>query len=97
LGPNGAGKTTTVRILTTLIRPTAGKVFINGLEVTRHSVQVKKEIGVVSQHFNLDQELTAWENLELHGRLYKISSKERRIRIQETLILWSCKIVLICL
>jgi len=85
LGPNGAGKTTTVRILTTLSRPTAGKVFINGFEVTRQAMQVKKEIGVVPQHFNLDLELSAWENLELHGRLHKIPSKVRSKRIEELL------------
>jgi len=85
LGPNGAGKTTTVRILTTLARPTAGEVLINGWEVTRQAVQVKREIGVVPQHINLDQELSAWENLELHGRLHRLPSPERRSRIQELL------------
>ncbi|NPV28068.1 MAG: ATP-binding cassette domain-containing protein [Firmicutes bacterium] len=85
LGPNGAGKTTTVRLLTTLARPTAGEVFINGWEVTRNASQVKKEIGVVPQHINLDQELTARENLELHGRLYRMPARERRARIQELL------------
>ena len=70
LGPNGAGKTTTVRILTTLSRPTAGKAFINRREVTRHSVQVKKEFGLVPQQLNVDMELTAWENMELHGMLH---------------------------
>ncbi|MDH7576533.1 MAG: ATP-binding cassette domain-containing protein [Bacillota bacterium] len=85
LGPNGAGKTTTVRILTTLARPTAGEVFINGWEVTRQASHVKKEIGVVPQHINLDQELSAWENLELHGRLYRIPRGERRARTQELL------------
>ncbi|MGB9792340.1 MAG: ABC transporter ATP-binding protein [Thermacetogeniaceae bacterium] len=85
LGPNGAGKTTTVRILTTLARPTAGEVYINGWKVSRRSVQVKKEIGVVPQHINLDQELSAWENLELHARLHRIPARERRARIQELL------------
>lgn len=85
LGPNGAGKTTTVRILTTLARPTAGKVFINGREVGRHSVQVKKEFGVVPQQLTLDVELTARENMELHGMLHKIPDRERRARIKELL------------
>lgn len=85
LGPNGAGKTTTVRILTTLARPTAGEVYINGWKVSRQSVQVKKEIGVVPQHINLDQELSAWENLELHARLHRIPARERSARIQELL------------
>ncbi len=85
LGPNGAGKTTTVRILTTLARPTAGKIFINGREVTRHSVQVKKEFGVVPQQLNVDVELTAWENMELHGMLHGLSGRERHARIGELL------------
>ncbi|NPV89763.1 MAG: ATP-binding cassette domain-containing protein [Firmicutes bacterium] len=85
LGPNGAGKTTTIRILTTLARPTAGKVFISGWEVNRHSVRVKKEFGVVPQQLTLDVELTAWENLTLHGMLHKIPNRERNARIKELL------------
>lgn len=83
LGPNGAGKTTTMRILTTLARPTTGKVFINGQEVTRRSVQVKKEFGFVPQQLNVDVELTAWENMELHGILHGIPGRERHDRIRE--------------
>ncbi len=85
LGPNGAGKTTTVRMLTMLVRPSGGKAFINGHEVTRDLSRVKKEIGVVPQHMNLDLELTAWENLDLHGRLHKMSGPDRRQRIRELL------------
>lgn len=85
LGPNGAGKTTTVRILTTLSRPTSGRVFINGREVNRHSVQVKKEFGVVPQQLTLDVELTAWENMVLHGMLHKIPARERHARIKKLL------------
>ncbi|WP_027718434.1 daunorubicin resistance protein DrrA family ABC transporter ATP-binding protein [Desulfovirgula thermocuniculi] len=85
LGPNGAGKTTTIRMLTMLTKPTSGTALINGYDVTRELDKVKKEIGVVPQHMNLDQELTAWENLELHGRLYKIPATERRKRIEELL------------
>lgn len=85
LGPNGAGKTTTIRMLTMLTRPTGGSAFINSFEITRELDKVKKEIGVVPQHMNLDQELTAWENLELHGRLHKIPRAKRRQRIQELL------------
>jgi ABC-2 type transport system ATP-binding protein len=85
LGPNGAGKTTTVRILTTLARPTTGKIFINGLEVTRRSVQAKREFGVVPQQLNVDVELTAWENMELHGMLHGLPRGERQARIGELL------------
>lgn len=85
LGPNGAGKTTTVRMLTMLTRPTAGEAWIAGYEVQRDLARVRHAIGVVPQHMNLDQELTARENLELHGRLYKIPRAERRRRIEELL------------
>ena len=85
LGPNGAGKTTTIRMLTMLTRPTAGEAYIAGYEVRRDLARVRGEIGVVPQHINLDQELTARENLELHGRLYKMPPAERRRRIEELL------------
>lgn len=85
LGPNGAGKTTTIRMLTMLTRPSGGSALINGYEVTRDLSKVKKEIGVVPQHMNLDLELTARENLELHGRLHKITQTQRQQRIQELL------------
>lgn len=83
LGPNGAGKTTTVRMLTTLTRPTSGQALINGYGVTES--RVKREIGVVPQHMNLDLELTAWENLELHGRLHRMPRGQLRKRIGEML------------
>jgi ABC-2 type transport system ATP-binding protein len=83
LGPNGAGKTTTVRMLTRLTIPTGGKALINGQDVT--SNKVKKEIGVVPQHMNLDLELTAWENLELHGRLHRMPQDKLKARINELL------------
>ncbi len=85
LGPNGAGKTTTVRMLTMLVRPTAGEAYIAGCEVQRDLARVRQTIGVVPQHMNLDQELTARENLELHGRLYKMPAAERRKRVDELL------------
>lgn len=85
LGPNGAGKTTTIRMLTMLTQATAGKVIINGLEVSRGEQRIKAVIGVVPQHFNLDIELTAWENLELHGRLHHMPNHVRKQRIAELL------------
>lgn len=87
LGPNGAGKTTTFRLLTTLARPTAGKVFISGQQVSRHSVGVKRKFGFVPQQLTLDGELTARENLVLHGMLHRIPGRDMNSRIRELLAL----------
>lgn len=85
LGPNGAGKTTTIRILTMLTRATAGTVTINGWQLPQDEQKIKAVIGVVPQHFNLDSDLTARENLELHGRLHHMPEGERDARIAELL------------
>ena len=85
LGPNGAGKTTTIRALTMLTRPTAGRIIIDSCDVSGGGQCVKAVIGVVPQHFNLDIELTAWENLELHGRLHHMPEDIRQQRIAQLL------------
>lgn len=85
LGPNGAGKTTTIRVLTMLTRPTAGRIVIDGCETSNGEQKIKAMIGVVPQHFNLDIDLTAWENLELHGRLHHMPADIRTQRITELL------------
>ncbi|SDE10979.1 ABC transporter ATP-binding protein [Sporomusa acidovorans] len=85
LGPNGAGKTTTIRMLTMLTRPTAGTLNINGWQLPQDEQKIKQIIGIVPQHFNLDTDLTAQENLELHGRLQHIPEKKRQQRIGELL------------
>ena len=85
LGPNGAGKTTTIRTLTMLTRPTAGSITINGWQLPQDELAVKSVIGVVPQHLNLDIDLTAKENLDLHGRLHHISRAVREQRISELL------------
>jgi len=85
LGPNGAGKTTTIRILTMLTQATTGKVSIDSCEVSMGNQCIKAVIGVVPQHFNLDIELTAWENLDLHGRLHHMPREVRKQRIAELL------------
>ena len=85
LGPNGAGKTTTIRMLTMLTCPTSGKISVNGCDLSCQNHQVRQIIGIVPQHFNLDADLTVWENLELHGRLHHIPRAQRRARIDELL------------
>src|SRR5918912_252462 len=88
LGPNGAGKTTTIRMLTTLLRPTSGVIELDGLDPVAQRDEVRKRFGVVFQDPSLDQELTAWENLEIHGVLYAVPRRERRERAEELLKLF---------
>jgi len=78
LGPNGAGKTTTVGVLTTRVIPTGGKASVGGIDVVEHPTLVKQLIGVVSQQNTLDRQLTSWENLYWHGRLFGMGAKESR-------------------
>ncbi|HSE25599.1 MAG TPA: ATP-binding cassette domain-containing protein [Pyrinomonadaceae bacterium] len=80
LGPNGAGKTTTIKMLTTLLQPTSGVVELDGLDPTVARDEVRKRFGVVFQDPSLDQDLTAWENMEIHGVLYGVARKERHER-----------------
>ena len=88
LGPNGAGKTTTIKMLTTLLRPTSGRLELDGLDPTVKRDEVRKRFGVVFQDPSLDQELTAWENMEIHGVLYGVPRKVRRERAEELLKLF---------
>jgi ABC-2 type transport system ATP-binding protein len=85
LGPNGAGKTTTMKILCTLLKPTSGDAFVEGYSVRKDAKKVREKLGVVFQESTLDVELTVFENLDLHGRLYGMSRDERRSRIDELL------------
>jgi ABC-2 type transport system ATP-binding protein len=78
LGPNGAGKTTTAGMLTTRVVPTAGSAFVAGIDVVRHPAVAKQILGIVSQQNTLDRQLTVWENLYFHGRLFGIPAKESR-------------------
>jgi ABC-2 type transport system ATP-binding protein len=78
LGPNGAGKTTTAGILTTRVVPSSGRAFIAGVDVQRHPALAKQISGMVSQQNTLDRQLTVWENLYFHGRLFGIGAKESR-------------------
>ena len=85
LGPNGAGKTTTAGMLTTRVVPTAGEATVAGIDVVRHPALAKQCIGVVSQTNSLDRQLSVWENLYLHGRLFGISKSESRAIADELL------------
>jgi ABC-2 type transport system ATP-binding protein len=85
LGPNGAGKTTTAGILTTRVVPTSGSAYISGIDVKKHPALVKQLSGIVSQQNTLDRQLTVWENLYFHGRLFGINAKDSRRRSDELL------------
>jgi ABC-2 type transport system ATP-binding protein len=85
LGPNGAGKTTTIKTLTTLLRPTKGRIAINGFSPLDNQNKVRQSFGIVFQDQSIDDELTAWENMEFHGVLYKIPGDTRHRRTQELL------------
>ena len=88
LGPNGAGKTTTIKMLTTLLKPSGGRIEIDGLDPARQSNEARKRFGIVFQDPSLDQELTAYENMELHGVLYHVPRKVRHERIEMLLNLF---------
>jgi ABC-2 type transport system ATP-binding protein len=85
LGPNGAGKTTTIKMLTTLLTPTGGKILLNGHDPVKNQSAVRRSFGIVFQDPSLDDELTALENLEFHGVLYKVPVLLRKKRIEELL------------
>lgn len=85
LGPNGAGKTTTLSMLSTMLKPTSGSATINGIDIEQDEDGVRKSIGIVFQDQSLDEELTAWENMDFHGRLYRIPADIRKQRITELL------------
>jgi ABC-2 type transport system ATP-binding protein len=85
LGPNGAGKTTTINVLTTLLPIQEGKVFISGFDVEKQPDDVRRSIGIVFQNPTLDWNLTVWESLEFHARIYSIPKMIRRTRIDELL------------
>jgi len=85
LGPNGAGKTTTVRMISTITPKTSGDIVIDGESIDRNLTSIKAKIGVVPQQNNLENEMSAWENLEVHGILYHIGKEKRRQKIAELL------------
>jgi ABC-2 type transport system ATP-binding protein len=85
LGPNGAGKTTTIKMLTTMLLPSAGKAQVAGFDVVENPVQVRRVIGYVSQMLSADGALTGYENLLLFARIYGIPQRERKARIHDAL------------
>jgi len=85
LGPNGAGKTTTAGMLTTRVIPTSGSAHVAGIDVVAHPARAKQFIGVVSQTNTLDRQLTVWQNLYFHGRLFGIGAAESRATANELL------------
>jgi ABC-2 type transport system ATP-binding protein len=91
LGPNGAGKSTTIKMLTTLLKPTAGTIRVNGYDPVTEPDAVRHSFGIVFQDPSLDEDLTAWENLEFHGILYGVPTDVRRERIGELLELVELK------
>jgi len=80
LGPNGAGKTTTLSMICTLLRPTSGKILLDNIDVQKDETAARQRIGLVFQETTLDKELTGWENLEFHARLYKVKERDKRVK-----------------
>tara|TARA_B110000238_G_scaffold33696_1_gene34675 strand:+ start:34 stop:1029 length:996 start_codon:yes stop_codon:yes gene_type:complete len=98
LGPNGAGKTTLMHILSTLLRPDAGRAFVAGVDVISKPLQARQRLGIVFQEPSLDDRLSVHENLDLHGLIFGVPRTLRRQRIEELLALveltdWTDKIV----
>ncbi|MGH7617653.1 MAG: ATP-binding cassette domain-containing protein [Gemmatimonadaceae bacterium] len=85
LGPNGAGKSTTIKMLTTLLPPTSGAAVVAGFDVATQASQVRRHIGYVPQLLSADGQLTGYDNLLLSARLYDVTSRERRERIDDAL------------
>ncbi|MEV5312966.1 ATP-binding cassette domain-containing protein [Streptomyces sp. NPDC052610] len=85
LGPNGAGKTTLVRVLSTLLRPDAGRIEVAGHDVVTQAREVRLRIGLLGQHAAVDEELDGRQNLEMFGRLHHLGARRARVRADELL------------
>lgn len=85
LGPNGAGKTTLIKTMIGLLEATEGEILYQGVPMSRKNVEVKKQLGVVSQHVNLDKELTVRENMYFAGKLYQMKKKDIELQIDNLL------------
>ncbi len=94
LGPNGAGKSTTIKMLTTLLKPTSGEILVNGFNPLENPHEVRRAFGIVFQDPSLDDELTAFENIQFHGVLYGVPRKigqERAEQLLKFVELWDRK------
>jgi len=89
LGPNGAGKTTTIKVIIGLLRATFGKVYVDGIDITKNPNGVRNLIGYASQETSVDDNLTGWENLSIQGKLYHIPAKEIEERGRELLSMFN--------
>lgn len=85
LGPNGAGKTTSIKMLTTLLRPTNGHIVLNGVDPVKDPYKARQSFGIVFQDPSLDDELTAFENMEIHATLYRVPKSEQLAKIENLL------------
>ena len=85
LGPNGAGKSTTIKMLTTLLRPSSGKLTLNGHDVVKDQDAARRSFGIVFQDPSVDTEMTAYENMQLHAVLYHVPTKQVDGRIKDLL------------
>ena len=87
LGPNGAGKSTVINVLITLLKLQKGSALVAGYDVAKEPEKVRESIGIVFQEVTLDRDMTVFEILEFHGRLYNMTTEERKRRITELLLL----------
>jgi len=85
LGPNGAGKTTTISMLCTILKPTSGSATVNGFDVVKEAMQVRRSIGMVFQEPSIDDRLTGRENLFMHANLYGVPPSEQKDRVERIL------------
>jgi len=85
LGPNGAGKTTTIRMLTSVLRPSEGQAWVAGYDVVTDGAQVRKSVGVLTEHHGLYQRMFSAEYLDFFGQIYGMNAQEREDRIRELL------------
>lgn len=85
LGPNGSGKTTTIRMMLGLLKPTSGQVNVLGMEVDEKTIQIRQQVGYMSQRFSLYNDLTVKQNLQFYGMAYGLSNADLKNRIKESI------------